>query len=287
MTPTLSYLLLFLFNTDESISHTIHCFNAEGDFVSSDAGLQSTASCPSAYTLLSCGMTQNGSVKYTGSFIRNDQCLGYGAKSESGGYIQVHARCCNLTDYGSPFQFYESTTYFEVDDDPLYQSCGSDNEELVACAGYKHVLDETDDDPKYFDGFSAGNRDDWDYVDTSLDTYDKCVTVNGYTASADGYSGAMCYDKSTMDNGYDIECVSRWGDRTYYRDDDTSRASCPENDEYDWFITSCTAQTRWGCITSHLVEGDECIATDSCSPDYYTKVNAVWFVKYLFFLYLF
>ena len=85
---------------------------------------------------------------------------------------------------------------------------------------------------------------------------------------------ARCYNKSTINDGYKLKCVSVWGDKSNTNNQRQSIASCP-NDNY--FMTSCSAYSPTADVHSYLVNdtSQECIASDYGGTGWVTA-NAIW-----------
>ena len=202
--------------------------------------------------------------------------------------MNIKTFSCNLTDYESSFQSRFSLTSGSSST-TASQSCQS-NEVLIGCTG--GIEDNSWGIGKgnvgFFNGVYVGDTQIYTGDSSKVfNTSDRC-TANGGTYNIpvfDGnevYAAARCYDISTIDDGYQLKCVSVWGDASDSNPSGQSTASCP-NGEY--FMTSCSAYSPTASIVSYLVNdvSQKCVAEaeedHGHSPfddDDLVYANAVW-----------
>eukprot|EP01084_Bolivina_argentea_P304759 526421_1 len=261
--PLLVLSLIILIRSDV-ITKYVECIQISGSNPSS-LDPKSTATCPSTHILTSCESKPikigNYNDEIFGSSIENDNsCVSW--TDYNIGWIldgiRAYARCCKLTDYGSSFiKTYASTLSSSSDDAIVSVSCPQPNEKLIGCTGITTQ--------GLWDGSYVGNGHI--YSSTITNTNNTCYSMNGASSSGGSYAIARCYDNTLINDEYNLQCLSIWGQQTT----SISTAECPSN---DYFMTSCNGYSPWSSIGQYMIQNNICTVTHLTAGDW-TIANAV------------
>ena len=220
--------------------HALNCITVKGPNSGPNIGAPSSATCPSNYDIISCGINIDSdddpiTTNTHGQFIytNNNTCVSYNAYEMEG--ITIHARCCDIQSLSISCTPYISSPSVASDNEISSVSCSNHtNEILVACNFHEY--------PGYkIDGGWPGNNEQDDIPsdgNATFPTLNQCTSRAGWSASSGVITTAMCC--GSTDDNVDIDCVSIWGIKqtTQYG---WSNVSCPST--YPT-MTSCQP-TSW------------------------------------------
>eukprot|EP01084_Bolivina_argentea_P095223 171208_1 len=262
-------LLFYIVSTATAvISYSVHCFNAEGSLPTQQSP-SSTSACPIPYSLTSCTLkpiTVGLNDEPKGSYITYDnKCVAWSTfYGDNGGGIQVFARCCDFSGLGSTSQqniaTYTSPISADNDDAVTSVSCTS-NQALIGCTSFGNTIGYDGSFVGLADNPYPGNKSHGIY-----DTDNICSAQNGYNGVG-VYAYATCYDKTSILNGYEIDCVMVLGNWSTgnTQSGTPSSVTCPSN---EYFMTSCAPFSWWNSIAENYIQNNQCIVTDNRGGSY-------------------
>ena len=272
-----AFQLMLIASYADVISKSVDCKDVAGTNPSWSlfSTTDSVATCPSGYTVTSCGAKSldfGNEDDITGAYFYRNGCK---ARTRwtcpllvgcfDGGGVKAYARCCDLNDYGSSFaEVVSGSSGFAAGALATATCVGSTK--MIGCTGY---VNQVDGDAAY-DGSMMGTE----YrVNGETNT---CIARNG-VGGGGAYAKAKCYDTSRITDGYEFDCIAVWGN---INGGVMSRVSCPNN----YFMPSCNGYSPWSNLLEYTAGNTECLVIKKDVDE--VVASAMWYVRLFLIMYI-